>query len=1090
MQLRSSIATVVALAAIALPAAAFDIITTVAGNGANTNFADGVPATSATIADSDEGGNSVVAAPSGELYFCDAGGNRVRKVDAAGNVITVAGTGIIGYTGDGGPATAAQLAHPFGVAVDDAANIYIADRFNHCIRKVAADGTIATIAGSGTAGFSGDGGQATAAILASPLGVFWRAGKLYIVDGGNGRVRAVDLATGIIATVAGGGSAPGPDFGDAGPATSASLLPQGIFVTAGGELYIADQSSNRVRKVDAGGTIHNMAGSTSQPPGYSGDAGPATAAQLRQPVGVAVDAGGNLFITDSENQRLRKVNAADGIITTVAGNGSIGFAGDGGPAANALLAWPSGLAVDSNDNLYIADETNGRIRAIDKATGNIATKVGVGWGAYGGDGGAATAASLGLCLGLTSDGAGNVYVADMANHRVRKIDANGQISTVAGTGSAGFAGDGGPAVSAALWFPSDVCLDGSGNLYIVDSENQRVRKVAAATGIITTVAGGGTYTGPGEPPPMYGDGGPAVNAVLSNPEAAVVDGAGNLYIATGPVVRKVDPAGTISTFAGNPQPNAPLGDGGPANQAALRHALGLALDGAGSLYITEKVGRRIRKVATDGIITTVAGTGARGFSGDGGPAINATVNEPTDVALDAAGNLYIADAGNVRIRKVAADGIIATIAGTGVWGVSGDGVDALTAQLGYPGGLAFGAKGLYLSDTGANKVRLIRHNNPPVVEDVAMSQNPVKINTDITFTATATDADGDPLSYVWSVPGLPSVAGNPATMQFPTAGTFIGTLVVSDPYESTTSTGNVEVVAPASGGAGVTNVSQGDPPVENPLNGITIAVLSSDGGVVELNVNVDEMRAGTHTASTDFSDVAGRGSSGVLGPRPVHQFVETGVFVATSSAIDNVTSEVKGKARKTLSISRKETGQEARVTGEPSSRDIIPKKIKGKFVFINPKATPVADTVSFSGTIALPPGLDLANAQEVALGIGNITDTTLVDPKGKGVVPGTAGRIKKLRIKYPRLKGTTITTGTETATVDITLSMPDMSPAGFDTEGVKGDATDLDAKGAAPRNIQIAVVLAGVSYELLAPASFKVAPKKNVGQLLPARTSP
>jgi hypothetical protein len=533
-----------------------------------------------------------------------------------------------------------------------------------------------------------------------------------------------------------------------------------------------------------------------------------------------------------------------------------------------------------------------------------------------------------------------------------------------------------------------------------------------------------------------------------------------------------------------------MSDGIQATQARLGDLNGLALDGNGNLFLALERPSKIRKIGPDGVVTTVAGNGTLGFSGDGGQATAASLNDPQGIALDAAGNLYICDGGNHRIRKVDVNGVITTVAGTGVPGFAGDGGDALKAQLFYPSGIAVTSTGLLVADTGNARIRRIRTNHPPEQGDVTVSQNPVKVNTDVTFTTNATDADGDPLTYTWTSDAGVGGTGNPVTLRFPVEGTFTGTLAVSDGYETTTGTGTITVVAPPSTSAGVTNVSQilNQPPVTNPLNGITIQVASSDGGIVELAVDIQALIRADYEAYTDFSDVPGRGATAIRGPRPLHQFVQTGVFVASSNAMEVATSQSKGKARKTLAISRKETGQDQNVTGDPPSQQIKPKSLKGKFIFKSAKPTPAPDLVTFSGSIPLAPGLDMSKSQEVALGIGNITATTMVDPKGKGMVPGLEGRIKALKVKFPKLKGTTITAGGETAQFTVSLYMANMSAEGFDTEGVTAAATDLDPKGVAQRSIQIALVLAGVSYEVLAPVNFKLSAKKDVGQIMPTRS--
>jgi hypothetical protein len=310
---------------------------------------------------------------------------------------------------------------------------------------------------------------------------------------------------------------------------------------------------------------------------------------------VAVDAAGNLFIADASNHRVRRVDAASGIITTVAGGVSLVFPdiGDGGPATSARLRLLSGVAVDAVGNLFIADRNHQRIRRVDASTGIITTVAGTGFRGFSGDGFPATSASLGDPSGVAVDAFGNLFIADERNHRIRRVDAaSGIITTVAGNGIRGFSGDGGLATSASLRNPFDVALDAAGNLFIADASNHRIRRVDAASGIITTVAGGG-----------------------------------------------------FSVFPD-------IGDGGPATSASLAFPTGVAVDAAGNLFIADNSNQRIRRVAPSGVITTVAGDGSFGFSGDGGPATQASLAGPRGVAVDSAGSLFIADERNHRIRRV------------------------------------------------------------------------------------------------------------------------------------------------------------------------------------------------------------------------------------------------------------------------------------------------------------------------------------------------------------------------------------------------------------------------------------------------------
>jgi gliding motility-associated-like protein len=332
------------------------------------------------------------------------------------------------------------------------------------------------------------------------------------------------------------------------------------------------------------------------------------------------------------------------IINTIAGNGSSTFSGDGGAAISAGIYNPSGGAYDNAGNLYISDCDHHRIRKVTPA-GVISTFAGTGVAGFSGDGGPASAAKLNRPVKLHIDAANNIYVADFYNNRIRKIDASGIITTVAGNGSIGFSGDGGMATAASLYNPSDVAFDLSGNMYVCDYVNWRVRKVTPG-GIISTYAG----TGVGG---YSGDGGPATNAKIYQAFGIAMDGANNLYIADAgnQRVRKVTPAGIISTVAGTGTASY-SGDGGLAVSAGLNNPAGINIDAYGNMYIADQFNYRIRKVTTAGFISTVAGNGINGFSGDGGPATNAQLSNTNETTISPAGNLVICDDANNRVRMV------------------------------------------------------------------------------------------------------------------------------------------------------------------------------------------------------------------------------------------------------------------------------------------------------------------------------------------------------------------------------------------------------------------------------------------------------
>jgi uncharacterized protein (TIGR03437 family) len=602
-------------------------------------------------------------------------------------ITTIAGTSFT-FPSTPLPALNAPLGSGAGLVTDSKGNVFVSDADNNLVLRIALDGTLTIVAGNGTASFSGDGGPAISASLSAPSRIaIDSAGNLFIADTNNNRIRKV--SGGIITTVAGTG---GNGFsGDGGAATAAMLkAPGGIAFDSAGNLYIADTDNQRIRKV-SGGMITTIAGNGVN--NLTGDGGTATNASFSGPRGIAVDSAGNVYIADFFNGRIRKVSG--GIITTIAGNGG-NMLGDGGQATNAALDRPIGIALDSAGNLYIADSGNNRIRKL--SGGIITTVAGNGTAGFSGDMGLATSASISFPKGVAVDSNGNIYIGDALNERIRKV-SGGIITTIGGNGLFKVSGDGGPSTSATLESPAGVTVDSSGNIYIADTGNNRIRKVSG--GLITTIVG--SEAG------FSGDGAAAISATLYGPHAIAVDSAGNLYIADSynSRIRKVS-NGSIVTVAGNGVADS-TGDGGLATNAAIKSPVGVAVDSAGNLYITDKDSHRIRKVS-NGIITTVAGNGSPGFSGDGGPATNASLNQPYGIAVDSAGSLYIADVNNSRIRKVSG-GIITTVAGNGVAGFAGDGGAATNAAL-NPSGVAVDSVGnIYSFEIASGRIRKVSGGN-------------------------------------------------------------------------------------------------------------------------------------------------------------------------------------------------------------------------------------------------------------------------------------------------------------------------------------------------------------------------------------------
>ncbi|HWF07133.1 MAG TPA: NHL repeat-containing protein [Bryobacteraceae bacterium] len=745
--------------ACAWTAPAQTIITTLAGTR-NVPPSDGIAAVNAPVGYI----GGVTADSRGNIYFSDLATDRVYRVDGDGVLSAFAGSGTAGYAGDDGPATSAALLNPRGLAFDSAGNVYIADAGNSRIRKVTPAGVISTLAGNGVSGYAGDGGPAISAALGQSLRIAVdRNSNVYISDPDNHRIRRV-TTDGIIQTFAGTGAK--GSAGDGGPATQAMLnTPLGIAFDPAGNFCVADYGANRVRKV-VNGNITTIAGTGTG--AEAGDGGLATAAKLNGPAGIAVDLTGAVFIADQNGNRLRRIDPRTNIISTIAGTSQVGLGGDGGPAASGSLYAPQDLAFNNNaQTLLIADSANFRVRAI--ANGMLTTIAGNGNFRYAGDGGAGITAQLPSPDGLALDTAGNVNICDSYANRVRTANIYGLIQLTAGTNTPGFAGDGGSAISAKLVDCSGIAADSAGNLYVADTHNRRIRKISTS-GIITTVAGNGVND-------YAGDGGSALNAALSNPLGVAIDGSGNLYIAdTGnDRIRKVAPAGLIISIAGNGT-NGYAGDGGPASAAELNAPSRIAVDTEGSIYFSDTGNNVVRRISTGGTITTVAGNGQYGFAGDGSQAVAAMLANPQGLAVDAQGGVIIADADNRRIRYVDTNGVITTIAGNGSNTLSGDGRPPLSTGFGSPADVAVDSAGnIYIADSADGRVRVIK----PKPATLVVSQTGFTVTTAVDGGSvgprTLTILNGGAGTIGWSL-STSVLSGNPAWLSVsPAQGTSSAT---------------------------------------------------------------------------------------------------------------------------------------------------------------------------------------------------------------------------------------------------------------------------------------------------------------------------
>jgi sugar lactone lactonase YvrE len=625
-----------------------------------------------------------------------------------GEITTVAGG--IPFLGDGGNAKKANLKFCRSIATDGDGNTYILDSAHNRIRKVDDDGTITSVAGTGSSGDGNDGGPA----IATPLDLFPvggisidNTGNLIIAETVNNKIRKVDGQTGVITTIAGNGNPamPNSNAGDGGLATKAELAaPTSTATDSNGNIFIAESKSNRIRRVDAKtGIITTFAGNGRG--AFSGDGGPAINASLNNPNKIIFDLKGNLLIADTDNDRIRIIDVKTGIINTIAGNGTRGFSGDGGSALMASLAAPKGLTVAPNGAVLIADTGNNRVRLIDK--GMIMTIAGNGMPGPVVEGDLANRVSVGRPEDLDLDGSNNLLIADTANNLIRIVNRNsGIIKTFAGSGEQNFGGDG----RLSLFANIDILVDGgaiidrASNIFFIDQSNQRIRRIDNQTGIITTVAGNGQMG-------FSGDGGQATNASLNNPKSIAFDQLGNLLIvdSANHRIRRVDQSGVIKTIAGTGQPGF-SGDGGAAVNAMLNTPLAIAVTLTNDILISDNNRIRFIDNRTNNIVT-FAGTGQVGFSGDNGMAINASFNTIAAIAVDKTGMIYLSDMNNNRIRRIdPRTRIISTIAGNSNMMTPdlGDGGPAINANLMLPTGLDIDIDGsVIFADTLHHRIRKI-----------------------------------------------------------------------------------------------------------------------------------------------------------------------------------------------------------------------------------------------------------------------------------------------------------------------------------------------------------------------------------------------
>jgi hypothetical protein len=622
----------------------------------------------------------------GNLYVADSVNDAIRKVViATGAVTTLAGQ--MGQSGSAnGRGTAARFNNPRGVASDGAGNLYVADTNNGTIRRIViATGAVTTFAGAaGATAVSADGTGAAARFLQANAIAADGAGNLYVADAN--AIRRIIIATRAVTTLAGTASLPGGTDGT-GP-DGLFNTPAGLAADAAGNVYVTDTNNSTVRKVVAAtGVVTTLAG-TSGEPGTTDGTG--AAARFYGPGGMVLDGAGNLYVADSTNNTVRQVVIASAAVTTLAG--AAGALPNASPTFSAnSLSDPMGIASDGAGNLYIVDTNSGVILKIVIATGDVSTFAGGSSGVYGDLDGTGTGAGFYNPHGITSDGAGTLYVADTGGETIRRIDvATGAVTTIAGMNGQIGSSDG-TGTNATFYSPSGVVADGAGNLYVTDTGNFSIRKIVIATGAVTTIAGTPTRSG-------FSDG-TGADAFFAQPNGITTDGAGNLYVADGSngTIRKIVAAtAAVTTLAGTANEHGTV-DGTGAD-ARFQSPWGITYDGAGNLYVAD-TNSTIRKVViATGAVTTVAGApGAVGTADGTGAA--ARFNGCYGIASDGAGTLYVADTYNNAIRKIAAaTGTVTTIAGAPPLLSSGDGIGPLARFTSLQSVAGDGAGNVFVTD--------------------------------------------------------------------------------------------------------------------------------------------------------------------------------------------------------------------------------------------------------------------------------------------------------------------------------------------------------------------------------------------------------
>lgn len=761
------------------PAAQSYAITTYAGLPAAGSM-DG-PGSAALV----YGPCGVAADVLGNLYIADTGNHTVRRVSRGGVVTTLAGAAGIAGSADG-TGSAARFDFPEGIAADGAGNVYVADTGNDTIRKITAAGVVTTLAGLAGSVGSADGTGSTARFC-GPKGVAVDStGTLYVADTVNEIIRKI-TPSGTVTTLAGRVGSIGTN--DGAGAAAQFTYPFSVAVDSAGNLFVADFGNDTIRKITPAGVVTTLAGKA----GSSGRTdGAGTAAQFASPEGVAVDGAGNVYVADSGNDTIRKITA-DGVVTTLAGAaGSAGSVDGTGTAARFYC--PAAVAIDSVGTVYVADTPNNAIRQIAAVTAAVTTLAGAA-GTAGSANGTASTARFNFPKAVALDRAGSVYLADTGNHTIRKVTSAGAVTTLAGTaGSSGSADGSGSA--ARFNGPGAVAIDAAGNVYIADTGNATIRKLTPS-GSVTTLAGAAGTVGSTD--------GPGGTARFNGPAGLAVDTSGNIFVSdTGNhTIRKITPAGIVTTLAGTAGSVGSLDGIGSA--ARFYNPQGLAVDGAGIVYVSDTGNATIRTISPTGAVATLAGTAGSPGSADG-VGTGAQFNVPVGLAVSSAGLVYVADTGSDTVRCITSSGVVVTLAGTaGIFG----GLDGYggAARFNQPMGLAVDSSGkLYVADAANNTIRLGAAVLPLAAQPVSQT---VASGSTVVFRVAVSSATT--ASYQWFLNGVALSGATGATLVISgagaaNAGNYTATVTTAG-GAATSSAANLTIAAPTANVGRLINLS-------------------------------------------------------------------------------------------------------------------------------------------------------------------------------------------------------------------------------------------------------------------------------------------